>query len=134
MIRVTVELVSANGRARDRVLGRAEIVNLGTGDDTHGNYRAVFYGKQPADRNGRPAPYPAWRACDLYGWPRNRWHPWLLVLFCLWKAVGWELFERVRRPLRKSGGRERERLGVSEREEATTFQRDPRHRPWRPER
>lgn len=131
MIRVTVELVSANGRARDRVLGRAEIVNMGTGDASHGNYRATFYGATKVTRTATD-PGRLWRACELYGWPRNRWHPWLLVLFCLWKAVGWEMFERVRRPLRKSGGRERARLGVSEREEPTALKRDPLHVPWTP--
>lgn len=110
MIRVTVELVSANGRHRDRILGTAEIANDGTGTVIHGNYRARFYGAhRPQHDRGIPAfcgweHGKLWRETTLRGWARNRWHPWLLILFLLLKAVGPELFEKVSRPLRKSGG------------------------------
>lgn len=99
MIRVTVELDSANGSARDRILGTAEIVNDGTGDGTHGNYVARFYGAPSKAWNQR-----LWRETRLMGWARKRHHPWLLILFCLLKAVGDEQVERIRHALRRSGG------------------------------
>jgi hypothetical protein len=101
MIRITVELLSANGPERNRVLGTGEIVNDGTGTATHGNYTARFYG------GGDKRCSRVWRETTLRGWPRKRWHPWLLVLVTLTKAVGIEMLESVTRPLRKSGGQAR---------------------------
>lgn len=112
MIRVTVELVSANGRHRDRILGEATITNDETGErggnGSHANYVAEFFGGRRDTPRG-----PRWRGpIRLFGWPRNRHHPWLLVLVVLLKAVGTEQLQDVLRALRKSGARERARLGL----------------------
>jgi hypothetical protein len=100
MIRVRMELDSSRGPERDRLLGTAEIENLGTGDQTHGNYHARFYGA-----DGR-----LWRETELFGWARKRWHPWLLLLFALLKAVGQELRHDVERAWRRSGSEARRKL------------------------
>lgn len=44
VIRVTVELISARGRHRDKVLGVAEIANVG-GSATRADYRYTVFGK-----------------------------------------------------------------------------------------
>lgn len=44
MIRVTVELISAVSPSRNKVLGKAEISNIG-GTATRGHYRYKVYGK-----------------------------------------------------------------------------------------
>lgn len=46
MIRITVELISANGEHRDRVLGVGQIVNVG-GNMFRGNYRVRLSKMQP---------------------------------------------------------------------------------------
>lgn len=76
MIRVTVELISANGPAHNRTLARMDIANMG--DDTNparGNYRGVTYrgrdkqlDKQNVMKNGR-----------VMNWPREAYHVWNLV-------------------------------------------------------
>jgi len=49
VIRVTVELVSANGRDRDRLLGVGLISNVG-GDAAHGNYHVTLSKMAPKER------------------------------------------------------------------------------------
>lgn len=54
MIRVTVELISANGSHRDRVLGTMEIANDGTGTADVGNYRVKLHAEY-TPKEGRHA-------------------------------------------------------------------------------
>lgn len=49
MIKVTVELVSANGRERDRLLGVGLIANVG-GDAARGSYSVVLSKMEPRER------------------------------------------------------------------------------------
>lgn len=69
MIRVTVELISANGRERDRVLGVLEIVNDGTSKARDiGNYRGTLVAEYT---RGRPG--------VVEGFRRQRQSVWTLV-------------------------------------------------------
>ncbi len=69
MIRVTVELVSARGREHDRLLGRAEICNDGTGTPTLGHYDAKFYGAKKLLETAR-----------FEGFKRGQHNVWVLLM------------------------------------------------------
>lgn len=62
MICVTIDLVSARGRSRNRRLGQVLIGNDGSGTAKRGNYNAVFRGAkdQLLQRTGR-----------IENWPRQ---------------------------------------------------------------
>jgi hypothetical protein len=78
MIRITVELVSANGPHRDRRLGQMYILNDGTGKLTLRNYDVVTYGKGGGTgRRGKIVGHPSakvsiWnlirKACEVAGY------------------------------------------------------------------
>jgi hypothetical protein len=70
MIRVTVELVSAVDPKRNRVLGRLEIANDGTGTKDLGSYRGTLH----AEYTG-----PGGRAGRVEGHARSRKSVWTLV-------------------------------------------------------
>lgn len=70
MIRVTVELVSANGRHRDRKLAVLEIANDGTGTQETGNYRGTLHAEYTPS-SGRPG--------RVEGFRRKRQSVWSLV-------------------------------------------------------
>lgn len=76
MIRVTVELVSARGRAHDRVLGVANIGNDGTGTATFGHYDAALFGRSKA----------VWRRVRVRRFPRRRLLAWDLLYRVLREA------------------------------------------------
>lgn len=82
MIKVTVELISANGRARDRVLGVAFIGNDGKGSESYADYVFDFH---TVTRQGNRR---RWKAGKVLGFPRKRLLGWDLVQWCLNAAVG----------------------------------------------
>ena len=81
MIRITVELISANGAERDRVLGVAEIANEGTGTREVANYRVSL--SKWAPKQGE-----TWKRGEVRGFPRLRLGVWDLLYCALREIVG----------------------------------------------
>lgn len=81
MMRVTVELVPEDGRARHRVLAVAVIANDGSGSEERGNY---------AVRLSKVAPHlgETWKTARVVGFPRKRFGAWDLLLAGLVEALG----------------------------------------------
>jgi len=78
VIVVTVELWPGGDKSRAQVLGRAAIINEGTGTLSRGTYAATF-----SDKAGR-----LWRAIEVRGFPRKRLLAWDLLYRALRDAVG----------------------------------------------
>lgn len=84
MIRVTVELISARGRHRDKVLGVAHISNVG-GTATKGTYKYEIFGKggQKLHEGG------------ITGVPRKQFLGWDTLLAVLLDARGERLLKKL---------------------------------------
>jgi hypothetical protein len=80
MIRVTVELVSAVAPDRNRILGVAEISNVG-GDQRLADYEIRL-------RKWAPSGGQTWRRGTLHGFPRLARGPWDLLYRALAVVVG----------------------------------------------
>lgn len=72
MIRVTVELISARGPERNRVLGVAEIVNDGSGNSLLGTYRVRL-------SKFAPKLHETWAEGIVTDFERQRRGPWDLI-------------------------------------------------------
>lgn len=84
MIRVTVELISANGRDRDRVLGVADICNIG-GTETRGNYGVQIFKGWTKKLGKRQT---LWKELEIKDFPRKKLGGWDLLYRILKQAVG----------------------------------------------
>jgi hypothetical protein len=80
MLRVTIELVSAAHPSRSRVLGVAEIANVG-GTVERGDYSVRL-------SKWAPKLSEAWRAGEVKGFDRVRRGPWDLLLYALVTLLG----------------------------------------------
>ena len=72
MIKITAELISANGESRNQKLGTIIISNDGSGTPARGNYNAVI------SKRGKGG---LWKKCTVSNFPRKQLNTWDL-LFC----------------------------------------------------
>ena len=77
MLRITIEFLPGGSEARARRLGTACIVNDGSGDPAHGNYKVTLSRRGGKEREGK-----------VLGFPRKRLGPWDLLLRALAATVG----------------------------------------------
>lgn len=89
MVRVTVELVSSRGREHDRVLGVAQIANIG-GDETIGNYEVRLSKWAPKQTE-------TWKTAKFGGFNRKTGGAWDLLFAALMCTVGERWIKESRR-------------------------------------
>ncbi len=85
MIRVTVELVSARGSSRDRLLGIAQITNDGKRSFMTGGARGDFY---VSLSKWAPKHNQVWKRGRIENFDRRRRGPWDLLYLALKNVVG----------------------------------------------
>ncbi len=101
MIRVQLDLLSANGPSRNKLLGIGEIGNLGVVEGDSCRYAATFSKTAPKERE-------PWKRATVPGFDHVTFGGWDLLFVSLFYALGrdrcrrlLELAERARRADRK---------------------------------
>lgn len=72
MVKITIELLPPLAK-EPRVIGRAEIVNEGTGTPERGDYRYALWGKRGA----------VWKMSSIKAFPRKSYNVWRLLYYIL---------------------------------------------------